>query len=676
MNRMLCTVALATLIAAPTWAQDKQVDIPVTKVVLFSSGVGYFQHSGEVEGNARMKLSFKTEQINDVLKSMVVADAGGGTVTGVNYASRDPIMRALQSFAVDLSDDPSMANILKQLRGAPVRVMVPDLLAGKVIGVEVRKRRVVDDGTTTILEEPVLNLLTDKGIKALPLDTIQSITIADERLAEELNKALGLLAAANDTGRKPVEIQFRGKGDRDVSVGYISETPVWKVSYRLILGDKSRMQGWAIVENTSDSDWSKVSLSLVSGRPISFIQDLYTPLYLPRPVIQPQLYAALRPKRYEGGYDQKKRELARTPGAPGAPRPKRGRADRRFAGATAADAPAEMAEELLADTTKAMASGGKVGELFHYAISEPVDLQRRRSAMLPILNDTLQTEKVSIYNQSTQATHPLHGVWLTNTTGKKMLGGPITVYEDGSYAGDALIDNLVEGDKRLISYALDLSMLVDVNATGSAEIISGKIVRGVLYIQRRRDYVRTYTLTNKADADRTVVVEHPRNRAAKLQEPQDPAETTDNLYRFKVKVAKGQTDKLKVLETQPITETIAIRSYGTDSLGYYARTREIPQPVRDALAKAITLKQELSKIQADLRDTINRKSAIESGQERLRRNIGSVGQDSDLGRRYLKKLSEQEDQIEQLELEIKDLRKKVDAKENELAKYLNDLNVD
>src|SRR5207245_3009607 len=131
---------------------------------------------------------------------------------------------------------------------------------------------------------------------------VQQIKLLDPVLDGELRKALELLATSHDSQRKPVVLAFTGKGKRAVRVGYILETPVWKTSYRLALDPKEKpfLQGWAVVENTTDEDWKNVSLALVSGRPISFIQDLYQPLYATRPVVVPELFASLRPPTYEG----------------------------------------------------------------------------------------------------------------------------------------------------------------------------------------------------------------------------------------------------------------------------------------------------------------------------------------------------------------------------------------
>src|SRR5207237_5669142 len=100
-----------------------------------------------------------------------------------------------------------------------------------------------------------------------------------------------------------------GAGTRRVRIGYVVESPIWKTSYRLLLDDgKSRgqLQGWAIVENQTESDWNNASLALVSGRPISFMMDLYQPLYATRPTVVPELFAGLRPQVYADGIAERK----------------------------------------------------------------------------------------------------------------------------------------------------------------------------------------------------------------------------------------------------------------------------------------------------------------------------------------------------------------------------------
>ena len=291
-----CVVLFFAAVAAAAEG-PKEATLPLKRVVLFSSGVGFFEHAGEVKDDAKVQMKFKTGEINDLLKSMVVQDFDGGKVSTVTYASKDPITKTLKSFAIDLTQNPTMAQLLGQIRGERVVLEAPNELRGIILGIETRKKELKDDKTIDI---DVLNLLTDAGLRAVTLESVSSIKLVNPQLDAELHKALAVLASGHDMDKKSVELSFLGKGARRVRVGYIQQTPVWKTTYRLVLSDKKSpfLQGWAIVENTSEEDWSDVKLTLVSGRPISFTMDLYEPLYITRPEVQLELYSSLRPQVY------------------------------------------------------------------------------------------------------------------------------------------------------------------------------------------------------------------------------------------------------------------------------------------------------------------------------------------------------------------------------------------
>ncbi|MHC1766061.1 MAG: hypothetical protein AB9869_17465 [Verrucomicrobiia bacterium] len=277
--------------------------LPVTEIILYTSGVGYFQRDGKVEGDANVDLRFKVDDVNDLLKSMVVQDLDGGHISAVTYGSRDPLTKTLKSFAIDLTTNPTLGQLLNQVRGERVEVSRPNPLVGIILGVE-RKTERLDEKRT--VETEYLNLLTAEGLQSLAMAQIQQVRLLNEELQTELQRALEVLALGHDTQKKTVTLAFTGSGARRVSVAYIGQTPVWKTSYRLVLDEKEPfLQGWAIVENTSDEEWENVQLSLVSGRPISFTMDLYQPLYAPRPVVQPELYTSLRPQVYSDSLEER-----------------------------------------------------------------------------------------------------------------------------------------------------------------------------------------------------------------------------------------------------------------------------------------------------------------------------------------------------------------------------------
>src|SRR5438132_1885260 len=193
------------------------------------------------------------------------------------------------------------------------------MISGTILGLE-KRPKAVEQGQIEIWE---LNLISGATVRSIPLEDVTRLDLEDPTLQEELSKALTALAEARGQDKKPVTINFQGEGERLVRVGYVVETPIWKTSYRLLFGQqnaKPMLQGWAIVENQTDNDWDNVELSLVSGRPISFIQELYQPLYIPRPVVQPELFASLRPQTYEGGLEEM-RDMARLQAKAAANRP-------------------------------------------------------------------------------------------------------------------------------------------------------------------------------------------------------------------------------------------------------------------------------------------------------------------------------------------------------------------
>lgn len=284
--------------------------LPITQVVLFNSGVGYFSRSGNVEGEARVDLQFSAADINDLIKSLVVHDAGGKAMP-LRYDSQEPIEKTLKSFAIDLSSNPSYGQILNQMRGQKVELTIqtsnpalnglPATLTGAIVGMETAHRP-HSPTAPAVAEMELLNIACAEGLRSVPLAAVQKVRFLNPTVENELRRALEVVAIGHDSLKKTVHLGFKGEGRREVRVGYVVENPIWKTSYRLVKGDngKWRLQAWANVENTSDDDWNDIKLTLVSSRPISFQMDLYPPLFIPRPTVEPALFASLRPPTYGG----------------------------------------------------------------------------------------------------------------------------------------------------------------------------------------------------------------------------------------------------------------------------------------------------------------------------------------------------------------------------------------
>lgn len=695
---MVLVLGLGTIAAGTAHAQQGQQappnagKLPLSRVVLFNSGVGFFEHNGKVEGDAKIELQFRVDDINDLLKSMVLEDFGGGKVSAVSYGSRDPITKTLKTFPIDLTNNPTLGQILDQVRGEQVQVDAPTAISGVLLGIEKRKKNVgKDDG---VVEVEYLNLLTDTGLRTLPMDSIGRIKLLDEKLDGELRQALQVLARGHNTDKKTVTLNLLGQGNRSIRVGYIQSAPVWKTSYRLVLDDKKPafLQGWAIVENTTEGDWNNVNLTLVSGRPISYRMDLYEPLYVERPLERLNLFASLKAQTY--GQDLANDEARFRALAENAPQMAKARRDGLARGgmmgkAEMAQAPAPAApaagepmpaaadfDSEVARNSADSAAAGDVGELFKYQINTPVTLERQKSAMLPIVNGSVKGEKVSIYNQSVQAKHPLSGLRLTNDTDLHLMQGPITVFDGGAYAGDAKIDDLPPKAERLISYAMDLKTEVAPQLKGNPEqLLSVKIAKGTMEISRKFSRTHSFTVKNSDTKEKTVLVEFPYESDWKLVSPKEPTEKTRDKYRFAVKAQPGKPVTLEVVEEQVVGQSLALANIDDNSIFFYLNQKEISQQVKNALQEVVKRRQALQQVAVERQQLEQQIKAIGEEQARIRQNMGQLERNTDLYKRYVQKFNAQEDSVEKMRDQIGKLTADEAAKRLSLDEYLIGLNL-
>ncbi len=722
----LLPAALAQTNSATLLAADANQTLPIRKITLYRSGVGYFERAATIDGATEVQLRFNTDQINDILKSMVMLDLDGGRIDSVSYASKEPLAKRLASFGINIAENPSLPQLLNQLRGAPVRLQMPGGEAdGTILGVEQRQSRPTRDVPATT--QNFLNLVTPTGMRSLNIEEVTSFEILDKALAAELGKALAALAEYRADRTKTVDLRFSGAGQRRIVVGYVHEMPVWKTSYRLVLPDTDAkgadaqvlLQGWAIVENTTDHDWSNVNLSLVSGRPVSFQMDLYEPLFMTRPFVSVPTIPGVSPRGYALGFDdgdaermgrdlavrgmsQSAAEMSKNVGGIMAPpasaaMARRERADRMTL-SSAPDAAADegyfgiTADQLANYSPVSGATPAEVGEVFQYQIDAPVSIERQRSAMLPILTSNIPGRRVSIYNAGDaggEGLYPRRGVEVTNSAGLQLLAGPVSVLDSGAYAGDAQIGQIPKGDKRLLSYALDLNVQVLTKPESNSSIQSIKIVDGQFVFTNKNVNTTKYELINKdAARGRTVIIEHPKLATWKLTEPSKPTEETKDLYRFEVELGKGKggatgngdqdkTSGGNITVTQEIitSESITVTSYDLPQVMSWHKNGKLSDEVL-AAARQIAEKQSAINQTRNTLSTIDQQvNAISTEQNRIRENMRTIERTSQLYTRYMTKLTEQESRIDTLATQRDEAQKKLDQQQREFNDFVRQLNV-
>jgi len=668
--------------------------LPIKKVVLFSSGVGYFERRGEIDGNSRVDLTFQVRDINDLIKSMVLQDEKG----------LDPVERTLKSFAVNLTNNPTFGQVLTQLRGEKVEVVLnqttanqPGTITGSVLGIE-KQRQAAKDGA---VEVEVLNMWCAEGVRAVKLGDVQRLRFLNPAMETEFKRALDTLALSHDAQKKAVSLNFTGEGKRDVMVGYVVENPIWKTSYRLVMDKvgKPFLQGWAVVDNPTDDDWNQVGMALISGRPVSFQMDLYQPLYVPRPMVELELFQSLRPVAYGGAMGDPKPMATPRPmvatrsmragGAapPGAPPPMEKMAESDMALGAMPQDRARYAKELSDGMEKKMnlqagvqsaATASQLGDFFQYVINAPVNLPRQKSALLPIVNKEVEGTRLSIYNPNVHAKFPMLGLKLKNTSGLHLMQGPITVFEGSVYAGDARINDVSPNDERLISYAVDLGTEVEAKSQFPPQRLTNvKIQHGLVIRTDRQREERTYTVTNRTSQARTLWIEHPYRAEFQLISKEKPAERTSDNYRFELKLPAKQGDSIAqtVVEERDVATQIAISNTDDGSIRFFINSPVPSEAVKQALTQSLQLKSKLAGTRQELAHVNDQLRVITEDQVRLRANLREMPTTAAAYKRYIDKFDKQETEIEAL----RDSQKKLQAQElkdrQAVDAYLRNLNV-
>lgn len=705
-----------------TTQTNNSSQLPIRRVVLYSNGVAYVERRGAVSGNAEINLSFKQSQVDDVLKSMVVLDLGNGRIGSVSYNSSLPAAARTAEipFAVEAKtgEDGGISEVLSQLQGAQVSVAsTKGTATGSILTVE--KRQVAGDKEKPAAPAYFLVIASESGeISNFDLADVRSVKLLDDGTRRDLNEFAGATASTRRRDAKTITVTSEGAGAREMIVSYTIAAPIWKTTYRVVLDEAGKpfFQGWAIVDNVSEEDWSNVQLSLVSGSPVSFIQNLQKPLYRYRPIVPIPEDLNLRPQIYDpengagegfgdgngsgiGGGSGNGMGMAPPPPPP--PKPMFESANNNFI-VSSGFAGSGVSDAIIGEKSgvQTAASGAEIGDLFEYRIDQPVSVARNRSALIPIVQTKMDGERVSIFRDEqseesendnvdetdeTEAVRranprPMSGLLLKNVTAMTFEGGSMTVLDRDAYAGEALMERLKPKEQRLISFALDLGTLVRVEVKQDrepAKLI--KVVDGVFQIHYFRSDRKIYHLSNQTDRAKTVYVEHPVRRNWILSETAaKPDYTTARFYRFRVELAAFENKQIAVAENLGMMDKYALSALSPKDLDVFVASRFIDEATRARLARLIDLRMRVNQINAKLQSFAAEEKRISDDQTRLRENIEALAKTPDakqLIARYIAKAGEQESQLEAMQKERQAMTAEKEKLERELAIEIKNLEI-
>ena len=655
--RLLCLplVALTAICAA---------ELPVRQVVLYKHGVGFFERAGSLAPGETARLDFKASEMNDVLKSLKIAETGSGKISGLRYDSSIPLDRKLADYPFQIGNKQPLSAILDQLRGARIEIQFG---SEKTSGVIVGARAV--PAAPNAPEREQITLLLDSGdLHSYDLGAATTLRFSDPKLSAQFKDYLTAVSDARSADKRSLYVDSTDNKAHDVSASYIIPSPVWKSSYRLIFDTAAQptLEGWAIVDNTTGEDWTNVRMSLVSGKPISFISALYEPKYVHRLGAELAEDRPVAPTVYSGNVDGAPRSgvgggiLGGLPSA--APPPPR-----------KMESYAALQRGISQSTVVAQAESGNLGELFEYQIAAPVTIRKNESAMLPFLQQKITARKLLIYSDPA-AQNPLQAAELTNSTGKTLDGGPITVFDAGAYAGEALVETVKSNDKRLISYAVDLGTRIT-TAFDSANAITHEIhvTRGLLTARLAAAETKTYTIRNVDPKAKTLIIEHAVRPQYALVSPK-AIETSPTAYRFEVALAPDSTRKFAVSEDRVFYDQVQLSNITPDLLSTYLVNKALSDAGRAQLQQILDAKRQLADLDTQVRNLQTSMDGLTRDQERLRQNITTLnnvsGQQQQV-QSYAGKMAAQEAQIAALQDQRAQLQQRRAAADSALTALLD-----
>ena len=688
MKRVVAIVLTLMISASTLLAQQP---LRVTRVLLYKNGMAYIVRTGQLA--APVSLTFHPEDMNDILKSFSAWNPDTGALYSVGYTAGIPASHMLARYPFNITDpNTGLGGFLIQVKGADVRLEQNGRnLEGKLVAVQEMQR--VTAPQTSSADYRLTVLLRDSSLQTAWLSDVRSVVFADAQLREQLRSYLEVLAAGRQDVTKEISV-YPVPAPGPIQVAYLQQFPLWKTSYRVDLGAKEgRVQGWAQIDNPTGEAWEDVTVSLLSGAPVSFQMNLYDPLYTTRTSVAVPGGLVAAPRRYESAVEttaeraagaaptfragvsetvtgaapladvqNARQQQAFAGAAPGAGGGRGGGAGR--AGGPGANQGQIQDGIALAPASAAFqqADAARIQDFYEYKFPFPVRIASRQSALLPFLQKSMPIERLSIFNASSDRGNPRLGARIENNTDIPFEAGPVTFFNDSRYAGEAVLDYLPRGEKSLVSFGVDYEIQIAAKNDSRPEtMVRLTVAKGVAVRYMESVLTTTYEIRNKGLETKSLIVEHPRvgNRTLKGVEP---FETTAGFYRFRVSLTPGQSTTLDVPETVARQMTFNLTQLTRAQLTTMFGRSETPAQVRERMEQIVGLQEQLTELRTTVKDAEAEIATQFSDQERLRENLKALKtgkEEEQLRSRYLGQLRKQEDQIDAARARIASLNTQI-----------------
>ncbi len=673
--------------------------LPIRRMVLYKHGVGFFERRGPVEADT-LRLSFPRHAMDDILKSLLAIDMGSGHVLSLDFETPENREELLAKGSIHLSDNHTMLDLMRDLRGRMVRLSLPDdqTMEGMIVGIDYGH----DDDP---LQGAMVSLYQQahQSISTLPLDTIQKVQLLDPAASGDLNYFLR--ASQSEEDRRSATLHLSEASDHDIIVSYIAPAPAWRVSYRMMVDTKPQeessqngspptspapttckvlIQAWGLFDNQLDEDLENVDLMLVAGMPISFRYRLYQPHTPERPLIEDEERTVNAPLFFDSAPPPAPQGM---PAA--APQAKAARGEVRMMMAEDAlgsgfsamlDEEAELASpyspEEMEESVQITASGSERGPLFTYYVAHPVNVARGQSAMVPIIGRRLMAQRDLLYNREKLPNHPVVSLRLTNDTNHTLERGPVTIIEDGHYAGEAVLPFTRKEAELIIPYAVEMGIKVEERYRNEQRIVSIHMRKEYLQIQEYHLRHTTYHLTSMLSKPVDVMIEHTLARNYELTDTPEPLEQSASFARWKIACPAHTRTTFDVHERTMHTRREHIRNLSGQQLQHFLTNKFLDSATINALKKILELYQQQRNIESQIKRIEREREAIYKKQKQIQGNLAPLGQSGEEGalrKRYVTELNSQEDRLALLAEEETRLQKTQESLEQEISQKIGEV---
>ncbi|MBI5222881.1 hypothetical protein HY990_00510 [Candidatus Micrarchaeota archaeon] len=662
-------------------------NLPVKRIVFYKHGVGHIERRGKISDSS-IDLSFPVSSMNDILKSLTVID-GSGKVVCVSYDSHRPTSELMKN-ALVIPDGEGLVGLLRMLVGEEIKIVATKTFAGKVVSVSEQSLDLGSDNSVVINSELSVSaqlslMAADGSIDLITVSDIKSLEILSSSVVDDLKYFLELSSSSRKDGIKNVTVVLDNQKSHDLSISYLSEMPIWRVSYRFVYEkNNSLIQGWGIVDNPLQEDLENIEVSLVAGQPVSFVYDFYAPPLANRPYICEQPRAVANAVEFDVASQPapapyKMAESADYASENEAAGPRdRSRASPKMAMSPASYAPGagfapSMSSSSMQSSISSSASGAQVGSFFKYDVLTPVTIKRGQSSMLPILGQKIAADRLLLYNYDKNPSNPVVSLRFLNKTGLTLERGPLTVFEEGSYAGEAILAFTESGAEQIIAYATELGVKIDRSSSTSSEFKSAYLSGWYLITINFEKSYFTYRIQNNKPTPVSVMVEHPKSSGYVLLDTKKPDEETATTYRWKVDVPASKFVEFQVILTRETSYSEHLQNLSGSIIESYMHNGRLSKDLFAKLGYSSTRYQKIKDLNQEKLDLEAERKRFLEEQSRLRENISSLSnsmEEAALRKKYVAQMDSQETRIQQIQKRVTEIESTIRTLNKEIADFV------